>query len=232
MLQTLRIYWLQRTRSNELGPSYKQFYGSDWPGVEFLHQFGEMGVVKTARKIQNKLENKGTTLIYCGRAANHGADVHRFFNERTKRIIMSRDVQWLKKVYGDWKGIEGKKEKKKKKSQARYVEVDIPSVSAVVSRANEPIVVDSDLSDVGEGNDEGNLQDESESEADEAPDASDKSERKSDEPDDDADEEEEAGVQGTPTTPRTLPIRSGRQLNSPARVRGMQIGRASCRERV
>jgi len=76
MLQTLRIYWLQRTRSNELGPSYKQFYGSDWPGVEFLHQFGEMGVVKTARKIQNKLENKGTTLIYCGRAANHGADVH------------------------------------------------------------------------------------------------------------------------------------------------------------
>ena len=45
---------------------------------------------------------------------------------------MSRDVQWLKKVYGDWKGGEGKKEKKKKKkSQARYVEVDIPSVSAV-----------------------------------------------------------------------------------------------------
>ena len=67
---------------------------------------------------------------------------------------MSRDVQWLKKVYGDWKGNEGKKEKNKKKSQARYVEVDIPSVSAVVSRANEPIVVvDSDLSDAGEGND-------------------------------------------------------------------------------
>jgi len=62
--------------------------------------------------------------------------VHRFFNERTKRIIMSRDVQWLKKVYGDWKGIEGKKEKKKKKNQARYVEVDIPIVSAVVSRVN------------------------------------------------------------------------------------------------
>ena len=98
--------------------------------------------------------------------------------------------------------------------------VDIPSVSAVVPRANEPIVVDSDLSDVGEGNDEGNLQDDSESEADEAPDASDKSE-KSDERDDDSDEEEEVVVQGTPTTPRTLPIRSGRQLNSPARVRGM-----------
>jgi len=108
-------------KKDELGPSYKQFYGSDWPGVEFLHQFGEMGMVKTARKIQNKLENKGTTLIYCGRVANHGADVHQFFNERTKQIIMSRDVQWLKKVYGDWKGSEGKKEKKKKKSQARYV---------------------------------------------------------------------------------------------------------------
>jgi len=33
-------------------------------------------VIKTARKIQNKLENKGTTMIYCGRAVNHGADVH------------------------------------------------------------------------------------------------------------------------------------------------------------
>jgi len=83
--------------------------------------------------------------------------------------------------------------------------VDIPSVSAVVPRANEPIVVDSDLSDVGEGNDEGNLQDDSESEADEAPDASDKSE-KSAKSEDDSDEEEEVGVQGTPTTPRTLPI--------------------------
>ena len=145
--------------------------------------------------------------------------MHRFFNERTKRIIMSRDVQWLKKVYGDWKGSEGKKEKKKKKkSQARYVEVDIPSVtSAVISCANEPIVVDSNLSDVGEGNDEGNLQDDSESEADKAPDASDKSEKS----EDDSDEEEEVGVQGTPTIPRTLPIRSGRQLNSPVRVRGM-----------
>ena len=60
----------------ELGPSYRQFYGSDWAGVEYLHQFGEMGVIKTARKIQNKLENKGTTMIYCGRAVNHGADVH------------------------------------------------------------------------------------------------------------------------------------------------------------
>jgi len=173
-------------------------------------------VVKTARKIQNKLEtNKGTTLIYCGRAANHGADVHQFFNERTKRIIMSRDVQWLKKVYGDWKGGEGKKEKKKK-NHARYVEeVDIPSVSTVVSRANEPIVVDPDLSDVGEGNDEGNLQDDSESEA---PDVSDKSERSDESEDDDSDEEEEeVGVQGTPT-PITLPIRSGRQLDSPTRV--------------
>jgi len=76
--------------------------------------------------------------------------------------------------------------------------------------------VDSDLSDVGEGNDGGNLQDDSENEA---PDSSDKSER-SDGSEDDSDEEEEVGVQGTPS-PRTLPIRSGKQLDSPVRVRGM-----------
>ena len=76
--------------------------------------------------------------------------------------------------------------------------------------------MDSDLSDVGEGNDGGNLQDDSENEA---PDSSDKSER-SDGSEDDSDEEEEVGVQGTPS-PRTLPIRSGKQLDSPVRVRGM-----------
>ena len=101
--------------------------------------------------------------------------------------------------------VKARRKRRRRRAKQDMWGVDIPSVSAVVPRANEPIVVDSDLSDVGEGNDEGNLQDDSESEADEAPDASDKSE-KSAKSEDDSDEEEEVGVQGTPTTPRTLPI--------------------------
>jgi len=189
----------------ELGPSYRQFYGSDWAGVEYLHQFGEMGVIKTARKIQNKLENKGTTMIYCGRAVNHGADVHRFFNERTKRIIMSRDVQWLKKVYGDWKGGLSKA---KKKQRVEYIEVDVPSGNDGVPTGNGavPPVNDEDSDDL----EEEVLADPVESD---------------DESFDEVRDNEEVGMEEEPkgSPARTLPIRSGQKqmFQSPARVRGM-----------
>ena len=92
-------------KKSQAGPSYMQFYGRDWKGVKHLHQFGEMAVIKTGMKSQGKLRNKGTTMMYCGRANNHGEDVHRFLNLKTNRIIITRDVQWLKQVYGDWKGL-------------------------------------------------------------------------------------------------------------------------------
>jgi len=107
-------------KKTQVGPSYKQFYDRDWKGVRHLHQFGEMAVKKTGIKSQGKLRNKGTTMMYCGRANNHGEDVHRFLNLKTNRIIITRDVQWLKKVYGDWKGL-----KKPNEMISENVEVNI-----------------------------------------------------------------------------------------------------------
>jgi hypothetical protein len=40
-----------------------------------------------------------------GRATNHSNDVYRFLNLSTNRVIISRDVLWLKKTYGEWKGL-------------------------------------------------------------------------------------------------------------------------------
>ena len=40
-----------------------------------------------------------------GRAKDHNTDVHRFLNLTTRRVIKSRDVLWLNKTYGVWKGI-------------------------------------------------------------------------------------------------------------------------------
>ena len=44
-------------------------------------------------------------MIYLGPALDHAEDVHRFYNPQTGKTCMSRDVIWLGKVYGQWKGL-------------------------------------------------------------------------------------------------------------------------------
>jgi hypothetical protein len=41
---------------------------------------GTVAVVKTATKMQNKLNDKGSAMIYLGPAMDHAADVHLFYN--------------------------------------------------------------------------------------------------------------------------------------------------------
>ena len=118
---------------------------------------------------------------------------------------MSRDVQWLKKVYGDWKGGLSKA---KKKQRIEYIEVDVPSGNDNVPRGNEavPPVINEDSDDSGDEV----LADPVESDDDESF--------------DEVGDNEEVGMEepkGSPT--RTLPVRSGQKqmFQSPARVRGM-----------
>ena len=92
-------------RFQDIGSPYKQFHGTDWKGGPNLHRFGHIGVVTTAKKIKAKQKDKGTCMLYLGPAEDHAADVHRFFNPNTRKIVMSRDVKWLNKSYGVWKGL-------------------------------------------------------------------------------------------------------------------------------
>ena len=85
-------------------PSYREFFKRDLPCAEEMKQFGEMGVLKTTKKIRGKLENRGIPVMYLGRARNHAGDTHRFLNLQTELVLISRDVIWLNKVYGDYKG--------------------------------------------------------------------------------------------------------------------------------
>ena len=86
--------------------SYKLFHGKDYGGISHLHQFGEVAIVKTGKKIQSKLDNKGSPLIYCGPAKDHSYDTHTFLNPKTKKFIESRDVNlWMHQVYGEYKGL-------------------------------------------------------------------------------------------------------------------------------
>ena len=86
-------------------PSYSAFFKQELEGLKFLRQFGEVGYVKFGPKIQGKLHNRGLPMMYLGRPRNHSGDTYRMLNLNTRRIVTSRDVVWLNKVYGEWKGL-------------------------------------------------------------------------------------------------------------------------------
>jgi hypothetical protein len=60
---------------------------------------------------------------------NHAHDVYRMLNIKTKKIINSRDIIWMNKVYKDWK-----EQKDKKKSE---VEDDEDAVEPNIQAANK-----------------------------------------------------------------------------------------------
>jgi hypothetical protein len=43
--------------------------------------------------------------MFLGAAPNHAPDVFRFLNLETKKVIVSGNVIWLDKCYGDWKKL-------------------------------------------------------------------------------------------------------------------------------
>jgi Reverse transcriptase (RNA-dependent DNA polymerase) len=88
-------------------PANTKFYGPDKIEIHNLKIFGEIGVVENGanRKMRAKLEDRGRPCMYLGRAQNHSSDTFRFLNLSTNKIIISRNVVWLNKVYGEWKGL-------------------------------------------------------------------------------------------------------------------------------
>ena len=86
---------------------HKLMWGENPQGLEYMRIFGEIGIVNfgSTLKIQSKLANKGRLCMHLGQAANHPRDTYRFLNLATDRVILSRDVRWLGKVYGTYHSI-------------------------------------------------------------------------------------------------------------------------------
>jgi hypothetical protein len=66
-------------------------------------------VIETSasRQMRGKLENRGCIWISLGRSLNHSVEIGRFLNLTANYVILSRDITWLGKTYGEWKGIQG-----------------------------------------------------------------------------------------------------------------------------
>jgi len=83
---------------------YYLFYGKDALYTKYLQLFRQLGIVKVLQPT-NKLSDKGLKAIFVGCADKHAVNIYRFVNPNTNRIILSRDVKWLSKRYGEEKNV-------------------------------------------------------------------------------------------------------------------------------
>lgn len=86
---------------------YMQLYGKS-PGYETnLRKFGEIGIVTKTNmtKVRSKLEDRGEPCMFIGYADKHAGNVYRMLNLRTNRVWVTRDIIWLTKMYGEYKGL-------------------------------------------------------------------------------------------------------------------------------
>ena len=72
---------------------------TDLKFAKYLRTWGETGTVKTRRVTTSKIEDRGTTCMFVGYAINHDSAVYRMWNEETNRVIVSRDVIWLRRMF-------------------------------------------------------------------------------------------------------------------------------------
>jgi hypothetical protein len=84
--------------------AYEKFYGKTCAIQKHLRTFGEVGVVTKHNNyhIRGKLEDRGTVCVFLGYARNHAANVYRMLKLDTNAIIITRDIVWLKKTYGEY----------------------------------------------------------------------------------------------------------------------------------
>ena len=92
-------------RKDRTKPPFTLFYNEEAKYTKFLRSFGEMAVIAISdgKKMRSKLNTRGRTGIFVGYAHNHAGNVYRFINIQMKKIILSRDIQWLNSFWKEYK---------------------------------------------------------------------------------------------------------------------------------
>ena len=83
-------------RKERTKPPYTLFYNDEPRYMKYLRSFGEMAV-------RSKLDTRGRTGIFVGYGDDHADNVYRFINIQMKKIILSRDIQWLNSFWKEYK---------------------------------------------------------------------------------------------------------------------------------
>ena len=92
-------------RKERTKPPHILFYNEGARYMKYLRSFGEMAVIAISdgKKMRSKLDTRGRTGIFVGYVDDHAGNVYRFINIQTKKIILSRDVQWLNSFWKQYK---------------------------------------------------------------------------------------------------------------------------------
>lgn len=64
-----------------------------------LRKWGEAGVVKTKILKTPKIGDRGVTCMFVGYNTDSGDDVYRMWNPDTKRLLRTRDIRWLGRMF-------------------------------------------------------------------------------------------------------------------------------------
>ena len=64
-----------------------------------MRTWGETGTVKTVTKKISKVLDRGVQCMFVGYAMEHDGDVYRMWNPETDRVLISRDVIWMKRMF-------------------------------------------------------------------------------------------------------------------------------------
>ena len=62
-----------------------------------LRTFGKAGIVKDGKK--GKVLDRGITMMFVGYSENHAEMVFRMYHPETSRIVQTRDVIWMGRMY-------------------------------------------------------------------------------------------------------------------------------------
>jgi hypothetical protein len=62
-----------------------------------LLTFGEARTVKEGK--QGKVLDRGETMMFMGYNQNHGQNSHRMYNPKTSRVVITRDIIWLGRMF-------------------------------------------------------------------------------------------------------------------------------------
>ena len=92
-------------RKEKTKPPYTLFYNDEPKYKKYLRSFGEIAVIAISdgKKMTSKLDIRGRNGICVGYADDHAGNVYRFINIQTKKITLSRDIQWLTSFWKEYK---------------------------------------------------------------------------------------------------------------------------------
>jgi transposase InsO family protein len=76
--------------------------GKDPNWAQNLRTFEEIGIVYTKPPIRNKFTNHGSPCMFIGYAEDHTSNVFKLYNPKTSAFLLSRNVYWLNKSYGEF----------------------------------------------------------------------------------------------------------------------------------